>query len=184
MSSVVHSPSLSVFGAACQPEISLLPAGSPAVDPSASFASWSWCGHLHYSSNPAPKVVLQPAVHPTGCPVISQNSMKHLLPALRTSEQTQAPTACISLHSTAGNPAAAVQFGNGEERRHVKWYRNEKFWVVVFSVLVTEALLVTAIIMVVRHNNSKIIYFETWRWLFFFAGEPLPSAFHLGLLGV
>eukprot|EP00891_Asterochloris_glomerata_P009429 jgi/Astpho2/9429/Aster-x0397 len=63
-----------------------------------------------------------------------------------------------------------LEFGNGEERRHVKWYRNTKFWHVVASVLVTEALLVAAIIMVVQHNTRKIIYFETWRWLFFFAG--------------
>ncbi len=79
----------------------------------------------------------------------------------------------------ARSPTAVLQFGNGEERRHVKWYRNTKFWHVVASVLVTEALLVAAIIMVVQHNTRKIIYFETWRWLFFFAGEPLPSAFCL-----
>ena len=65
-----------------------------------------------------------------------------------------------------------VQFNVGdEEQEHVKWYKNRKFWTAVASVLITEALLISAIVMVVFYKHQKVVWFEWWRWLFFFSGE-------------
>lgn len=65
-----------------------------------------------------------------------------------------------------------VQFNVGdEEHEHVKWYKNRKFWTAVASVLITEALLISAIVMVVFYKHHKVVWFEWWRWLFFFSGE-------------
>ncbi|KAL3160440.1 hypothetical protein ABBQ32_010760 [Trebouxia sp. C0010 RCD-2024] len=64
-----------------------------------------------------------------------------------------------------------MQFNVGdEEQEHVKWYKNHKFWTAVASVLITEALLISAIVMVVFYKRHKVVWFEWWRWLFFFSG--------------
>ena len=174
------SPSLVVVGAACLPEVWLPPAGSPAAGFSASLASETWCTHPQTAQPP----LLQEWCCSLLCTLLGAHaslSTASTICCLRVPPENRHKHTLCALHSTACNPTAALQFGNGEERRRVKWYRNRKFWFVVFSVLVTEALLVAAIIMVVRHNNSKIVYFETWRWLFFISGESLPSAVGLGL---
>ena len=54
-----------------------------------------------------------------------------------------------------------------------KYYKNPRFWKAVCSILVTELLLISAIIMVVRYKHYKVIWFEWWRWLFFFSGIML-----------
>lgn len=59
----------------------------------------------------------------------------------------------------------------GSEAEHVKWFKNHRFWFVVASILVTELLLVAAIVMLVRFKHYKVIWFEWWRWLFFFSGD-------------
>ncbi|KAL0039998.1 hypothetical protein WJX79_001782 [Trebouxia sp. C0005] len=64
-----------------------------------------------------------------------------------------------------------LQFNVDDEDAHpVKWYKNAKFWTAVASVLITELLLISAIIMLVRFKHYKVIWFEWWRWLFFFSG--------------
>lgn len=63
-----------------------------------------------------------------------------------------------------------------EEKKHVKWYKNYKFWTAVASVLITEALLISAIVMVVFYKHHKVIWFEWWRWLFFFSGTMTTRA--------
>jgi amino acid permease len=65
-----------------------------------------------------------------------------------------------------------LQFNVDDEDAHpVKWYKNFKFWTAVASILTTELLLISAIIMLVRFKHYKVIWFEWWRWLFFFSGR-------------
>ncbi|KAL0029403.1 hypothetical protein WJX77_004930 [Trebouxia sp. C0004] len=64
-----------------------------------------------------------------------------------------------------------LQFNVDDEDAHpVKWYKNFKFWTAVASILITELLLISAIIMLVRFKHYKVIWFEWWRWLFFLSG--------------
>ncbi len=73
-------------------------------------------------------------------------------------------------------PAACLQFNVDDEDAHpVKWYKNFKFWTAVASVLITELLLISAIIMLVRFKHYKVIWFEWWRWLFFFSGRIITQ---------
>lgn len=65
-----------------------------------------------------------------------------------------------------------LQFNVDDPDAHpVKWYKNFRFWTAVASVLVTELLLISAIIMLVRFKHYRVIWFEWWRWLFFFSGR-------------
>ena len=64
-----------------------------------------------------------------------------------------------------------LQFNVDEEGKPVKYYKNPRFWKAVTSILVTELLLIAAIIMVVRYRHYRVIWFEWWRWLFFFSGD-------------
>ena len=66
-----------------------------------------------------------------------------------------------------------VQFEVNSEAEHVKWFKNRRFWTAVVSILITELLLISAIVMVVRYRHYKVIWFEWWRWLFFFSGTTL-----------
>lgn len=69
-----------------------------------------------------------------------------------------------------------LQFNVDDEDAHpVKWYKNAKFWTAVASVLITELLLISAIIMLVRFKHYKVIWFEWWRWLFFFSGRIITQ---------
>lgn len=76
-------------------------------------------------------------------------------------------TANVSLTSLV------VQFEVDSDAEHVKWFRNRRFWTAVASILITELLLISAIVMVVRYRHYKVIWFEWWRWLFFFSGNSL-----------
>ena len=67
-----------------------------------------------------------------------------------------------------------LQFNVDDEDAHpVKYYKNWHFWRAVASILTTELLLISALIMVVRFRHYKVIWFEWWRWLFFFSGRGL-----------
>ena len=72
---------------------------------------------------------------------------------------------------SAHQPHPALQFVVEDETTHVKWYKNHRFWTVVASILVTELLLIAGLIMVIRFKHYKVIWFEWWRWLFFFSGQ-------------
>ncbi len=73
-------------------------------------------------------------------------------------------------------PAACLQFNVDDEDAHpVKWYKNFKFWTAVASVLITELLLISAVIMLVRFKHYKVVWFEWWRWLFFFSGRIITQ---------
>ena len=68
--------------------------------------------------------------------------------------------------------SADLQFNvDDEDKEHVKWYKNHKFWWAVASVLITEALLISAIVMVIFYKHQRVLWFEWWRWLFFFSGK-------------
>ena len=72
---------------------------------------------------------------------------------------------------SAHQPDPALQFVVEDETKRVKWYKNHRFWTVVASILVTELLLIAGLIMVIRFKHYKVIWFEWWRWLFFFSGQ-------------
>ena len=82
------------------------------------------------------------------------------------------PRPNFTLHRVHAEPISfALQFNvEDSEKVRVKWYKNHKFWTTVACVLVTEALLISAIVMVVFYKHHKVIWFEWWRWLFFFSG--------------
>ncbi len=76
---------------------------------------------------------------------------------------------CLILH-------ICLQFNVDDADAHpVKWYKNFKFWTAVASVLITELLLISAIIMLVRFKHYRVIWFEWWRWLFFFSGRVITQ---------
>lgn len=71
--------------------------------------------------------------------------------------------------------SCALQFVVEDDEEKVRWWKNHRFWLAVANILVTELLLIAAIIMLVRYKHYKVIWFEWWRWLFFFSGALSPT---------